>query len=355
MEKNSFYVIGLMSGTSLDGLDMVYAYFIEKDDNWQFEIFNSETVKYNDCLKAKLKTAHQKTGKELLRLHNDYGTWIGNQIKKFIAKNKIKNVDFIASHGHTVFHEPQKRFNFQVGNPYFILKETKIPVVADFRSRNIVFGGQGAPLVPIGDRLLFGEYTYRINLGGFANISFENDHGETIAYDICPVNIVINSLVEPLGIEMDKDGELAAKGSINPDLLTKLESIEYYSEKPPKSLAREWVEEVFNKVLLQFDGMSVNDMLATIYEHIAIRVAAAVKTEGKVLFTGGGTKNKYLMKKISEKIGQENVVVPSNKIIDYKESLIFAFLGVLSYCKTNNCLSSYTGAPEDMVCGVWYY
>ncbi len=355
MEKNSFYVIGLMSGTSLDGLDIVYAYFIEKDDNWQYEIFNYETIKYNDCLKEKLKTASLKQAKDLLKLHNDYGSWIGNQVKKFIAKNKIKNVDFISSHGHTVFHEPEEKFNFQIGNPYFILKETKIPVVADFRSRNIVFGGQGAPLVPIGDRLLFSDYKYRINLGGFANISFENSNEETFAYDICPVNIVINSLVEPLGVEMDRNGELAAKGRINQELLNKLEAIEYYSAQPPKSLAREWVEKVFNKILLQFEGMSVNDMLATIYEHIAIRVASSVTTDGKVLFTGGGTKNKFLMKKISEKIGEENIVVPSQKLIDYKESLIFAFLGVLSYCKTNNCLSSYTGAPEDMVCGVWYY
>ena len=355
MDKNSFYAIGLMSGTSLDGLDIVYSYFLEKDESWLFEIFASKTVPYSNEIKEKLKNSHNLDGKALLEFHNEYGEWIGKQVRIFIEENKIGSVDFIASHGHTVFHDPAQRFNFQIGNPYFILKETGIPVVADFRSRNIVFGGQGAPLVPVGDKLLFSNYKYRINIGGFANISYEDKNGETMAYDICPANFVINSLVEPLGLEMDKDGQLASRGKVISALLDDLNKISFYEQQPPKSLSREWLDENFYYILAEYKSVSTYDMLATVYEHIAVQIATAVKEDGDVLLTGGGAKNKFLVERIKSKLQGNKVVVPSEKIIDYKESLIFAFLGVLSYCKKNNCLASYTGAPEDMNCGVWYF
>jgi anhydro-N-acetylmuramic acid kinase len=358
MDKNSFYTIGLMSGTSLDGLDIVYAYFLKKDEYWFYEILDYDTVDYDTPLKQKLKTAHLATGQGLMELHNEYGSFIGKCVASFIRRNGIKNVDFIASHGHTVFHQPESKLNFQLGNPYFILYETRIPVIADFRSRNIVFGGQGAPLVPIGDRLLFGTYGIRINLGGFSNFSLENDDGETLAGDICPVNTVINYLTgKYFGKDMDKDGEYGNKGNIQNDMLEELNELEFYRKGNYGSLSREWLEKEFMPVIEKYGNYSPVDILRTVYEHIAIQIAnLAVRYNAKenILLTGGGTKNKFLTYLIKEKLKGKKVEIPGNTLIDYKEALIFAFLGVLSFCNLYNCYSSYTQAPENMICGIWY-
>ncbi len=355
-DKNSFYVIGLMSGTSLDGLDIAYCYFLEKDNNWHFEIFNAETVPYNTELKEKLGNCNKLSAKDFLIFHNEYGKWIGQKVNNFIKEHKINNIDFIASHGHTVFHEPDKNFNFQIGNPYFILKETQIPVVADFRTKNIVFDGQGAPLVPIGDRLLFGSYTFRINIGGFANISYENEQGKTIAFDICPANIIINLITrEYFGQDMDKDGKIAQSGKIIPSLLNSLNNIDYYKQNPPKSLAKEWLDTIFlPKLTPYFDKNKPEDILRTLYEHIAMQITTVTRTDSPILLSGGGAKNKFLIELLKQKAGEENIIIPSQKIINFKESLIFAFLGILAHCDINNCYSSYTGSTMDMVCGQWY-
>ncbi len=359
MDKNSFYAIGLMSGTSLDGLDIVYAYFLEKDDAWFYEILACKTVEYDKQLKQQLKDAHTLNGRELLMLHNSYGEFTGKEIAKFIEEEKIRNVDFIASHGHTVFHEPSRHFNFQLGNAYFILRETGIPVIADFRSRNIVFGGQGAPLVPIGDRLLFGNYGIRINLGGFSNYSLEDETGTTIAGDICPVNVVLNMLSSKyFGLEMDNDGIIGSRGKVIESMLEELDAIEYYNrENGDKSLSREWLETEFLPVLNKYDKFLPEDIIRTVYEHIANQIAKIVlrhNQKNTVLLTGGGAKNKFLTGLISNKLLNTEVKIPDDRLIDYKEALIFAFLGVLSFCNHFNCLSSYTKAAEDMICGVWY-
>ena len=359
MDKISFYTIGLMSGTSLDGLDIVYSYFLNKDDFWLYEIIHSKTITYNDKIKQQLQNAHLLSGYDLLMLHNHYGEYIGKQVLKFIEEKKIQNVDFIASHGHTVFHSPEKKLNFQIGNPYFILLETGIPVIADFRSRNIVFGGQGAPLVPIGDRLLFGNYEIRINLGGFSNYSLEDENNNTIAGDICPVNIILNLLSEKFyNKEMDIDGELGKKGEIIENLLEELNSLKFYNEMHNnKTLSREWLETEFMPVLKKYFDYNPEDLLRTIYEHIVIRISKIVskyKNKKSILLTGGGAKNKFLTSLIKKKLNKHNIEIPNQSIIDYKEALIFAFLGVLYLCSQNNCLSSYTKATSDMICGNLY-
>ncbi len=359
MDKNSFYAIGLMSGTSLDGLDMVYAYFLKKDDYWFYEILACKTVGYDKKLKSLLQNAHTLNGRELLVLHNSYGEFTGKEVAQFVKEEKIRHVDFIASHGHTIFHEPQQHFNFQLGNAYFIVRETGIPVIADFRSRNIIFGGQGAPLVPIGDRLLFGNYDIRINLGGFSNYSLEDETNTTIAGDICPVNTVLNMLsLQYFGMEMDKDGKIGSRGKVINTLLETLDAIDFYhKESMDKSLSREWLEKEFLPVLDQYDTSLPEDVMRTVYEHIARQIAKIVSKypeKKTVLLTGGGAKNKFLTDLISGKLQNMELKIPDNKLIDYKEALIFAFLGVLYFCNDFNCLSSYTKAPENMVCGVWY-
>ena len=241
MNDDFFYVIGLMSGTSLDGLDIVYVKF-QKSDYANFEILLAETISYSDIWKERLQNAINLDKNGTYVLHNEYGVFLGIKTKEFISKNNIQKLDFIASHGHTVFHQPEKGITLQVGDGEEILKATNCTVVADFRTQDVQLGGQGAPLVPIGDRLLFSGYQACVNLGGFANISYERNDLR-IAFDICPVNIVMNYYSNKMGLEYDDKGALASKGTIHQGLLKELNSLTFYSKKPPKSLGLEWVQQ----------------------------------------------------------------------------------------------------------------
>ena len=343
MLENSekYNVIGVMSGTSLDGLDIAHCEFWQENNNWKFNIVDAKTFKYNKNWLQKLSNAHNLSSKDLIELNNIYGNFIGEKVIEFSNK---RHIDFIASHGHTIFHNPEKGFTYQIGNGANIAATTKIKTIADFRTLDVSLGGQGAPLVPIGDKLLFSNYDYCINLGGFANISFCKNDTRT-AYDICPVNIIANSLVLPLGLEFDKDGELGRTGSINNELLYKLNSLEFYSKKHPKSLGREWVEKNISPLLIE-NKISINDALRTLYEHVAFQISDNLKY-GNVLVTGGGTKNKYLISLIKQKSKLVNFIIPDVQLIDFKEALIFAFLGVLKNNKQINTLSSVTGASID--------
>ena len=241
MNDDFFYAIGLMSGTSLDGLDIVYVKF-QKSDYANFEILLAETISYSDIWKKRLQNAINLDKNGTYVLHNEYGVFLGIKTKEFISKNNIQKLDFIASHGHTVFHQPEKGITLQVGDGEEILKATNCTVVADFRTQDVQLGGQGAPLVPIGDRLLFSGYQACVNLGGFANISYERNDLR-IAFDICPVNIVMNYYSNKMGLEYDDKGALASKGTIHQGLLKELNSLTFYSKKPPKSLGLEWVQQ----------------------------------------------------------------------------------------------------------------
>jgi anhydro-N-acetylmuramic acid kinase len=258
--------------------------------------------------------------------------------------------DIIASHGHTIFHEPQKRIMFQIGDGAAIAAETGIDTVSDFRRLDIMLGGQGAPLVPIGDRLLFGDYDYCLNIGGFSNISFEKD-GKRIAFDISPVNYVINHYSRQIGLEFDKDGEIAKKGKVDQKLLDELNALPYYNQDGPKSLGREWVEKIIYP-MLESKGMKLEDMLRTYYEHAAMQIAKVAKN-GKMLITGGGAFNKFLIERIDALTGCETVI-PEKQIIDYKEALIFAFLGALYMADEASCLASVTGAKCDNIGGMLF-
>jgi anhydro-N-acetylmuramic acid kinase len=348
---NKWLVVGTMSGTSLDGLDLAAVEFLRSKNRWNFSIVEAETVKYSNEWEEKLRTAPELPGEKLIELHNAYGQFTGQQINRVI-KNHMLSPGLIASHGHTVFHQPAKGFTFQAGNGACIAVETGITTIADFRTGDVALGGQGAPLVPVGDRLLFSEYESCLNLGGFANISFEKK-GKRIAFDICPVNFILNDLARKLGKPFDKNGELGRQGTIDNQLLEKLNQLEFYAQNPPKSLGKEWMDSHFIPVMEE-SNISVQDKLRTTYEHIAVQIAKTMPTNGKMLVTGGGAFNTFLLERFTEHMKCE-IIIPSSQIINYKEALIFAFLGLLRYLGEINCYASVTGARRDSSSGVIFF
>ncbi len=341
-----------MSGTSLDGVDIAFCRFSGSPDNPEWEIRFAETIPYDSVWKNRLSQAHKLSGEELAKLDMEYGRYLGRTANAFISKYKCQ-ADFIASHGHTIFHRPESGFTLQIGNGAELAAETKCTTVCDFRSLDVALGGQGAPLVPIGDSILFGAYESCINLGGFANISYEKNN-ERIAFDICPANMGLNYFAAILGAVYDENGTMASSGKINTDLLSALNDLAFYKLEPPKSLGREWFEQVFLSVITRHK-ISVQDTLRTITEHIALQIGEATKNhqEGKILITGGGAENQYLISKIMDYAHGE-IVIPEKQIIHFKEALVFAFLGWLRLQGRVNTLASVTGASRDSSGGSVY-
>jgi anhydro-N-acetylmuramic acid kinase len=352
LNKDTYKVTGLMSGTSLDGVDIAFCTFSLRSGKWTYRLEKAETVSYSNEWKHRLSNLENEGAVEFVKTDAEYGHYLGKITKEFHQKHHLKP-DFIASHGHTIFHQPECKFTSQIGNGSAIAAESMVPVVCDFRSADIALGGQGAPLVPIGDQLLFGDYDYCLNLGGFGNISFRQS-GNRTAFDICPVNIVLNHLASFLHKVYDENGKLSRNGSIFQPLMEELNSLKFYSKPPPKSLGKEWVLlEVYP--LIQHFKIPVEDKLRTYTEHIACQVANVVGTTipSTILITGGGAFNSFLIELIRVKTGM-NLVLPDNLTINFKEALIFAFLGVLRWRDEVNCLKSYTGASHDNIGGAIY-
>ena len=346
----TYSVIGVMSGTSLDGVDLLYC-SLKADRVWSFHIHTATTYRYSKSWVQQLNLAHRWSLPQVKSLDKDYTKLLAELINRFIKDNKLINIDFIASHGHTIWHQPEEGQTYQIGNLSDLASLTGQKVVCDFRVQDVALGGQGAPLVPIGDRLLFGEFDACVNLGGFANISFEKNH-QRIAYDICPVNKVLNVYASKLEKEFDKGGAIARASVANPKLLTQLEKLQFYSKPPPKSLGIEWLEAEFLPVL-NLAGINSEDVLATCTQHFAYQVAKSISDFKTVLFTGGGVFNTYLMELISAETEAE-IVIPEPEVINYKEALIFAFLGVLKVRGEDNVLASVTGAPCNHSSGSIY-
>lgn len=339
-----------MSGTSLDGLDLTICNFVYTN-KWNYTIEKCISIEYDNKLKNKLKNSTNLNAYDFIKLHRTYGAYIGEQINKFI-KDFNKPIDYIASHGHTSFHEPDNNVTFQLGCGNYIAATCKIPVIADFRTMDIALGGQGAPLVPIGDKLLFNEYQACLNIGGFANISFDVFE-KRVAYDICPANYILNYWVRnKYNVDYDKSGSIGRKGNINDLLLSDLNSLGYYYAKYPKSLGFEWVEKYILPLIEKYKKLKNEDILTSFYHHIAIQIANNFKENNIVsaLVSGGGAYNNYLIELI-KKYSNTNIVIPQNNIIEYKEALIFAFLGLLFVQNENNCLNSVTGAKVDNIGG----
>ena len=345
--------IGIMSGTSLDGVDLACCEFEQTGKKWKFEIKAAETFAYSAEWKHLLATASGQTGIGLAFTNNLLGKHFGVMVRDFIRKHNFAP-DFIASHGHTIFHRPADGLTLQIGSGAEIAAQTGLTTVCDFRTSDVALGGQGAPLVPVGDKLLFSEFQFCLNLGGFANISFD-ESGQRIAFDVCPLNTVLNALANQLDLDFDKDGQVAASGKVHEHLLKALNAIAFYSKKPPKSLGREWLETSFMPVLNNFN-LDIPDKMRTLAEHFAIQIAAVAKDKpsGKMLITGGGAFNRFLVERICFHSAHQ-IVIPDPLIVNFKEALIFAFLGVLRLKGIPNCLSSVTGASHDNVGGAVYF
>lgn len=345
----TYFVLGLMSGTSLDGLDLAYVKIDFTYKQCHYEILHTETIPYTEEWQTKLKQSLLLTEGELRELDKKYSIYLAKLTKNFILGNNIEKLDIISSHGHTVKHRPDLGYTVQIGNLPEFGKAFDSLVICDFRTEDVALGGQGAPLVPIGDKLLFSEYHYCLNLGGIANISFDQNE-ERMAFDIGAVNIVLNHYANKLGKEFDKGGALAASGTLNKPLLKKLNNLEFYNMPFPKSLGREWVEDrVFP--ILNASHLPPEDILHTYTVHIANQISATIKTGSRVLITGGGAYNDFLIRHLNQEI---KWVIPKKEVVEFKEALIFGLLGVLRFRGQDNCLKSYTGATKNHSSGKCY-
>ena len=343
-------LIGSMSGTSLDGLDLVCVNF-KKKKNWDFEIIKAKTYSYSLEWKTCLSELHLQNSQKIKAVEEDYV----NLMAKFVLdfKSDLKGIDFVCSHGHTVFHQPDQGSTLQIGNTPQLSKLIGLPLICDFRSQDVELGGQGAPLVPVGDLHLFKSYSCCLNLGGFANVS-STQKSQHIAYDVCAVNTVLNVLANEKRLEYDSEGNIAKAGSLIPELLNALEALEYYQKKAPKSLGIEWVNEQIFPLLDKFRTISVEDRIHTYTQHIAKQIASIFLDSDNVLITGGGAYNDYLISLINQ-FSKAKFSIPEPLVVDFKEALIFAFLGLLRFENQVNCLSSVTGASVDHSSGNIFY
>jgi anhydro-N-acetylmuramic acid kinase len=351
MFKETYNVIGVMSGTSLDGIDLAHVNFSIVDGKWSFDIYETETVSYDNDWLNKLKTAIDFSEDKLKELNKDYTVLLSNIIKTYINKHQLQKLDAVCSHGHTILHQPQNGFTLQIGNLPEIANHCNQTVVCDFRVQDLFLGGQGAPLVPIGDRILFSEYDFCLNLGGFSNVSFEQNDTR-IAFDISPVNTVLNFYANQLGLDYDDKGQLAGSGKLNSELLNELNALEYYKKQFPKSLGFEFVKETVLPLIEEYN-IPIEDKLITFTEHISFQIAVALPNKkGKLLATGGGAYNDFLIERLKFCLPELEIIIPDKKTIEFKEALIFALLGVLKLRNEFNVLSSVTGAKKDHSSGM---
>jgi len=345
----SFTALGIMSGSSLDGLDLAFCSFEKGEDEWGYQIVQCETIPYPEEWKLILAGLPEKTAVDLVEYDISYGIFLAEAVNGFLDKSGLEP-ELIASHGHTVFHAPAKGYTFQLGHGPTIAQFTGLTTINDFRIKDIQLGGQGAPLVPIGDKLLFAEYDYCLNIGGIANISYEED-GKRKACDVCPANQLLNYLSLQLGKAFDENGNLARLGKLNKTLFEQLNSDAYYASPSPKSLSNQYVQSAFVELLKAAD-CTVEDKLYTVVKHIAYQINTIVKNSSgkKILISGGGAHNRFLTDAIAMETNME-IVIPEKEIVDFKEALIFALMGVLRKLGEVNCLASATGAGTDCCSG----
>jgi anhydro-N-acetylmuramic acid kinase len=353
-----YKVIGLMSGSSLDGLDIAYVQLEEVRGQWSYTILQADCMPYTEEWVNDLRHAADVHVSDFLKLHTRYGKYLGTQVNDFVERYNLGHkVHFIASHGHTVFHEPENNTTCQVGDGAAIAATVQLPVISDLRAIDVALGGQGAPIVPVGDKLLFGEYDYLLNIGGIANITVQQGQ-DSIAFDICPANQVLNTLAMCEGKSMDEGGSMAAHGTLLPEVLDGLNEAAYYQQPAPKSLSNELARDIAFPHLLE-SGHSTYDLLHTMVAHIATQVAAAVaqyphsKEQAQLLVTGGGAFNSFLVMQIEKALEPYHVtvVVPEPDVVKYKEALVMALIGTLRWREEVNVLSSVTGASRDSVGG----
>jgi len=354
-----YNVIGITSGNSLDGLDLVFAGLTEVRGKWTYEIKAAERKAYTIEWEGKLAGAVNLSARDYLLLHSEFGHYIGYAVKQFITDHQLDHqVHFIAAHGHTVFHMPSQKMTAQLGDGAAIAAVTGLPVISDLRAMDIALGGKGAPLVPVAEQLLFPDYRYRLNLGGNATISSSIDNN-FIAFDICPCNYILDALAESLGKRFDEDGKLAAGGITDNALLESLNGLSYYGQDYPKTLAGKFGTGTVLP-LIQGYQLSTQGKLNTYTQHIATQIAKAVvklqngpEQEQKLLLTGGGVFNSFLLQNIRGQLQPYNIeiITPDVQTITFRNALMMALLGTLRWRQEPNALSSVTGAERDSVGG----
>ncbi len=346
---STYTALGVMSGSSLDGLDLALCTFTVTGDRWQFSLDDACTVPYEDQFRMRLKQVMHGTALELVRLDRDLGDRIGHACKAFLAG---KSVDVIASHGHTIFHKPDEGLTAQIGHGARIAAIAGMPVTTDFRILDVALGGQGAPLVPLGEKLLFTGHCTFLNIGGICNIAL-HEKDRVLGYDVCIGNQALNLLAEEAGLPFDRDGMLARSGTLHRPLLEQLNALPFHRQPPPRSLGREWFEAEVCPLIAD-RTLPVQDRMRTVVEHIAEMIALALKGRNDpLLTTGGGAHNTFLMERLNALLESE-VVVPEKRVVDFKEALIFAFLGVRRLRGESTALASVTGAVRDSVGGAEY-
>jgi len=353
-----YNVIGLMSGSSLDGLDIAFVEFQEKAGKWNYEIIKAACKEYDIEWQAKLRDAIELSARDYQLLHTEYGKYLGEKVNEFIEDHQLHHqVNLIASHGHTTFHLPEKRMTHQLGEGAAIAAETRLPVVTDLRAMDIAFGGQGAPIVPLGEKLLFPDHHFFLNIGGIANISV-NQENETIAFDVCAANRVLNMLAAEANLDYDDGGKLASAGKVHHELLEKLNSLNFYSLPHPKSLANSFGTDIVYPLVKEYN-LETQDSLRTYVEHISIQIKNSLdpyfsKSEvQQLMITGGGAFNTFLMERLSTHLAAINfeIHIPGHEVVKYKEALIMALLGILRWREQYTVLASVTGATQNSIGG----
>ncbi|MFZ9755628.1 MAG: anhydro-N-acetylmuramic acid kinase [Bacteroidia bacterium] len=351
-------VLGIMSGTSMDGVDLALCDIQQNEGSWKADIIKAVTIPYNETWRVRLSQLRYQYGEVLTKTDVFYGRYLGDLARVFRESSGLE-IDLVASHGHTIFHNPQKGWTTQIGDGATLSHFAQRPVVSNFRRADVAAGGQGAPLVAIGDQLLFNDYHFCLNLGGFSNIS-ACVNGRRVAFDVSPCNIVLNRLARERGLSFDEGGALAELGQVIYPLLEQLNEIDFYHQAYPKSLGREWINKQFWHVVREFDDQPVEDRMKTLVMHAAVQVARAVEQlqqdgvcepgRGRMLVTGGGAYNQVLMDFLRSECPCD-IEIPDSNLIEYKEALIFALLGAMRVSNVSNVLASATGASADVIGG----
>ena len=358
-----YRAIGVMSGTALGGLDIVFAELQEAAGSWKYTIGAADRYPYSSDWKEKIRKATSLSSVDYLSLHTAYGHYIGKEVRRFIAEHALDyQVQLVVSHGHASFHLPEQRLTAQLGAGSAIAAETGINVVSDLRAMDMALGGNGAPIVPMGEKLLFGEYQCFLNIGSIVNIACHTPE-EVISFDICPANKVLNMLAAQAGETYDPGGKMAATGEVKQPLLQILNELEYYSMPYPKYLSIDFATDVIFPLL---KGHNTNDAMRTYVEHVAVQTvnalvqlypeAATGTLRPKLLVTGGGANNTFLVNRILglAEAMQIEVIIPDQNIINFKEALVMALIGILRWREENNVLAAITGAERDSIGGaVW--
>lgn len=358
-----------MSGSSLDGLDLACVEFeVDTADNNQlaWRLLAGQTLPFTPEWIEILQKLPQANALDFCKTHAQLGHYFGKLTKQFLEAHQL-TPDYIASHGHTIFHYPQEGFTVQIGDGAAIAATTGISVISEFRTMDVALGGQGAPLAPLADKFILPGNDFYVNIGGIANISCNID-GKFIAYDTSAANQILNNLAHAIGLEYDDKGSMAASGAVDEELLKQVNQHSYYQQPYPKSLDNGWVLQNVLPIFLQ-NKASINDKLATAVEHTAQQLVFAiqeiikkenfVKTAYKMVATGGGVFNDFLIQRIQYHLNKATLAhveltLPDTDMIKFKEAILMALMGLRRIENLSNSIATVTGASRDSSNGAVY-